>query len=145
MASGNRIGHEGIVKRIGQNTVDVIIVSRSACGSCQAKSMCGMAEAVQKTITARRPGFPLRIGEKVKVYAGMGNAAYSVVLAYVLPSVLLVGAIGGITGAGYDEIYAATGALGGLAAYFCIQYLFRKKVGKRIRFSIEKTEESAGA
>lgn len=141
MTSGNRIEHEGVVKQIREDTVDVVVVSRSACGSCQAKSMCGMTEAVQKTVTARHPGFSLCIGEKVKVYASIGDAAYSVVLAYVLPSLLLIGIIAGTTTLGYDEIYAATGALAGLTAYFCGLFLFRKKIGKRIRFSVEKATE----
>lgn len=138
MVKKDRIGHEGIVKNITEQTIDVMIVSRSACAACHAKSMCGIAETVQKTVTAQRPDFPVLPGEKVMVYASVRNAVYSVVMAYIFPSVILVATIASVTTAGYEEIWAAAVALAILSVYFVGLYFFREKIGKKIKFTVEK-------
>lgn len=142
MVKKDRIGHEGIVKSIAEQTIDVRIVSRSACAACHAKSMCGIAETVQKTVTAQRPDFPVLPGDKVMVYATVRNALYSVMMAYIFPSVILVGTIAGLVAAGYEEITAAAGALTTLSVYFAGLYFSREKIGKKIKFTVEKMSVS---
>lgn len=138
MAKQDKIGHVGIIKSISEQTIEVTIISRSACSACHARGACGMSEMQEKVITAIRPSFPIETGEKVMVYAAVKNAVYSVMLAYVVPSVILLVLLGSLTAEGYSELTAAIGAIGGLALYFLILYLCRKKIGEKIKFSIEK-------
>lgn len=140
MAQKNKIGHDGIVKKITEQTIEVIIECQSACAGCHAKGVCGMADLKQKTITAERPSFPITPGDKVTVYASVNNAVYSVILAYIIPVLLIIGLIYLLLYIGAGETIAALGALGGIAVYFILLYFNRQRIGKKIRFTIEKQE-----
>lgn len=136
MATQNKIQHEGIIKSISTQTLEVVINSHSACSSCHAKGACGMAEMKQKIITVTKPAGNFRPGDKVMVYASAGNAAYSVMLAYIMPSVLILVAIFCLEKSGSSELYAAVISLGLLVIYFFALYLFRNKISKRIKFTV---------
>lgn len=138
MANNDRIWHEGIVKNVTAQTIEVAIESHSACSECHAKGACGMADVTQKIITATRPVFEIAAGDKVMVYAAMSNAIYSVVLAYIIPSVLIVAAIGILSATGISEITAALSGLILIACYFFVLYKFRNSVSKKIKFTVEK-------
>ena len=90
MGKSSRVQHEGIVKSISTQTLEVSIISHSACSGCHAKSACGIADMKEKVITAQRPREELRPGDKVIVYASVNNAFYSVLLAYIMPSILII-------------------------------------------------------
>lgn len=141
MTQRERIGHEGIIKNIGKKTIDILLISRSACASCHAKGMCGMADMAVKTITAQRPDFPVEHGQKVVVYARIEDALFSVLVAYVFPAILIIALIAWLTLTGEDELLAALVALGGVVFYYVLLYLFRKKIGKRIKFTVERFRE----
>lgn len=93
MGKSSRVQHEGIVKSISTQTLEVSIISHSACSGCHAKSACGIADMKEKVITAQRPREELRPGDKVIVYASVNNAFYSVLLAYIMPSILIIATI----------------------------------------------------
>ena len=136
----NKIEHEGIIRRISSETLEVVINSHSACSGCPAKGVCGMAEVKQKIITISKPDGNFQTGDKVMVYASTGNAASAVILAYVVPSVLILAAIFILQKTRHSELYAAITGLGVTALYFLLLYFFRKKIGKRIKFSVTKTD-----
>lgn len=90
-----------------------------------------MSDIKQKVIIAERPAFEIKAGERVVVYAAMGNAVYSVVMAYIIPSILIVSAIFFLVRAGVSELTAAVASLVLLGGYFwlCI-YSGTKSVKK---------------
>ena len=120
MAAKEKIEHEGIVKNVSADTLEINIISRSA------------------TITVQHPQGEFKAGEKVMVYASLNNAFYSVLLAYILPSILIITAIFFIEKSGCTELVAAVSSLSLLAFYFFILYLFRRKISKKIKFNVEK-------
>lgn len=138
MAGKDRVEHEGTVVSLSAQTLEVLISSHSACSGCHAKGACGMSEVKKKIITARRPGGDIRVGDKVMVYASMNNAFYSVLLAYIMPSILILAAIFFLEKSGSDELMAAVSSLVLLVFYFLIIYLCRNKISKKIRFTVEK-------
>lgn len=138
MGNTNRIWHEGIVGSVAAQTIEVVINNHSACSECHAKGACGMSEVKQKIITACRPDFEVITGDKVMVYAALSNAIYSVIVAYILPSILLVAAIFLLTNAGISEMTAAISGLVLMAGYFMVIYLCRNRMNKRIKFTVEK-------
>lgn len=138
MAEKERIQHEGIVKSVSAQTLEVLISSRSACSDCHARGACGMAETKQKMITALRPEGDIRVGDKVMIYASLNNAAYSVVLAYVMPSVFIITVLFFLVKTGMNEVFAALSGLILAALYFLILYLFRDKISKKIKFTVDK-------
>lgn len=138
MAGKEYVQHEGVVTGISVHTLEVTINSHSACSGCHAKSACGMADMKQKVITTNRPAGNFQIGDKVMVYAAMSNAVYSVILAYVMPSILIIAAIFFLQETGSNELSAAVTSLLLLIIYFFILYLFRNKIGKKIKFTVKK-------
>ena len=76
MAKNNKIGHDGVVRKVTGTGIEVVIESQSACTGCHAKSACGMADVKQKIITAEVPLFPVAPGEKVTVYARLNQAVF---------------------------------------------------------------------
>lgn len=139
MADKERIQHEGIVKSVSAQTLEVLINSHSACSGCHAKGACGMSDMKQKIITTIRPAGDIRVGDKVMVYASVGNAFYSVLLAYIMPSILILAAIFFLEKSGSNELTAAVTSLILLIVYFFILYLCRNKISKKIKFTVEKT------
>lgn len=139
MAGKEKVQHEGIVKSISEKTLEVLINSHSACSGCHAKGSCGMGDAKQKIITVPLPEQEFRVGEQVTVYASLGNAFYSVLLAYIIPSVLIIAAIFFLEIAGKSELTAAVCSLLLLTLYFLVLYLSRNKIKKKIKFTVEKT------
>ncbi len=141
MTEKNSIWHEGIVRDVKAQTIEVVIYSHSACSACHAKGACGMSDIKQKVIIAERPAFEIKAGERVVVYAAMGNAVYSVVMAYIIPSILIVSAIFFLVRAGVSELTAAVASLVLLGGYFWALYLFRNKIGKKIKFTVSKKDQ----
>lgn len=138
MAKRESVEHEGIIKSLSAQTLEVLISSHSACAECHAKGACGMSDVKQKVIEAQRPAGDFAVGDKVKVYASLNNAFYSVMLAYLLPSVLIISAIFFIEKSGYDELTAAVSSLILLALYFFVLYLCKGRISKKIKFTVEK-------
>ena len=136
MGKSSRVQHEGIVKSISTQTLEVSIISHSACSGCQ--SACGIADMKEKVITAQRPREELRPGDKVIVYASVNNAFYSVLLAYIMPSILIIATIFFLEKSGSSELYAAISSLILLAGYFIILYFCRNKIARKINFTVEK-------
>ena len=138
MAKNAKIGHDGIVRKVAEKAIEVVIENQSACAGCHAKGACGMADVKQKVITAELPLFPVTPGDKVTVYASLNNAVYSVVLAYVIPVLIIIAFICLLLHFGVGETVAAFGALGGIVVYFVLLYLNRKRIGGKIKFTLEK-------
>ena len=138
MAKNAKIGHDGIVRKVAEKAIEVVIENQSACAGCHAKGACGMADVKQKVITAELPLFPVAPGDKVTVYASLNNAVYSVVLAYVIPVLIIIAFICLLLHFGVGETVAAFGALGGIVVYFVLLYLNRKRIGGKIKFTLEK-------
>lgn len=138
MTPKDSVQHEGVVKSISAQTIEVLIINHSACAGCHAKGSCGMADMKQKIITAQRPEGNIQVGDPVTVYATLHNAAYSVVLAYVMPSTLIIASIFFLEKSGSSELYAAITSLVLLLGYFFILYLFRNKISKKIKFTVRK-------
>lgn len=131
------IEHEGVVTRVEEDEVSVMIVSRSACSACHAKGACGISEMKNKEIRTAVPDFPVKTGDRVRVVAGMRNAMLSVMMAYVVPSVVLLGSVAVLLVSGAGELTAACGALGITAVYFFTLYQFRSFFSKKIKFEIK--------
>lgn len=131
------IEHEGIVTKVGEDGVSVMILSQSACASCHARGACSVSEMKEKEVRATRPAFPVKVGERVRVAASLRNAMLSTVLAYAAPSAVIIISLAGLLRAGASETIAALGALGLTALYFCILYLFRGHFARKIKFEIK--------
>ena len=133
----NTIEHDGVVTQVADTFIIVTIQSQTACAGCHAKGACGMSEMALKSITAEKPNEDVKIGDKVIVSASTQNAMLSVLLAYIVPSALIIVILTLLILAGVSEVMAATLSLIAISAYFICLYLLRNKFAQKIKFKVK--------
>lgn len=133
----NTIEHDGIVIKVADTYIIVAIQNQSACAACLSKGACGLSEVTQKNITAEKPNTNVKVGDKVIVSASTGNAMLSVLLAYIVPSALIIVILTLLVLAGFSEVMAATLSLLTIAIYFITLYLLRDKFAQKIKFKVK--------
>ena len=90
-----------------------------------------------KSITTEKPNEDVKIGDKVIVSASTQNAMLSVLLAYIVPSILIIAVLALLILAGTSEVLAATLSLTTTTVYFIVLYLLRNKFAKKIKFKVK--------
>ena len=132
-----RISHEGIITAINDDEVQIKILSKSACASCNIKGSCNMSEMKEKIISIPRPkDKELAIGQDVKISMGLGQANSAVIFAYVIPVIILVSMIFILNALKIDEGLNALISVGSLAPYYLILYLFRNRIKQKFEYEI---------
>ena len=96
-----------------------------------------MSEMALKSITAEELNEDVKIGDKVIVSASIQNAMISVLLAYIVPSILIIAVLALLILAGTSEVLAATLSLTTTTVYFIVLYLLRNKFAKKIKFKVK--------
>lgn len=134
------IEHSGVVESSQGDTVNVKITSHSACGACSARQACGLSEAQEKIVSVRTADAARYAqGDAVKVGVRKGAGGIAVALAYVGALVVLLAVlIVGIQAFEWSEGLSALAALGGVAVYYGVLWLFRHKIESKIQFTITK-------
>ena len=79
------------------------------------------------------------IGDGVTVSVNEGLGLYAVLLAYILPALIIVGAVIAISAATHNELAAALIPILLTAIYFVVLYLCRNKLQRRFTFGIVKS------
>ena len=88
------IEHIATVVRAGDGVVEVELTAQSACASCHARMACGMGESTRKRIEIATPEAPsFTAGERVTVSVERNMGMTAVLWAYVVPFVVLLGAL----------------------------------------------------
>ena len=140
MTSAGVIKHSGVVVRIEGDRIFVKMTVGSACGSCQARMVCGASDSKEKIVEVESPvASEYHIGEEVEVALQKRSMGIkSVVVAYLIPllvlGVILFGSI--LVGAG--EGIAALASLVAVGVYYALLYILRDKIGKTVKFIITK-------
>ena len=133
------IQHEGKIVRIDQTVTEVEIMASSACGSCHAKSLCGVSESVSKIITVPTdPYETYSVGETVKVCVRQSMGLKAVWISYTIPLIVLMSFILGLHALGVGELLTAVGAIAAVGLYYLIIYLCRNSLASECVFTIKK-------
>lgn len=139
MIKTQKISHEGVILKILANQVEVSIESKSACSSCHARGTCGVSSDMKNmTIIGSSKDNSLNVGDRVIVIGKMRDGFLSLTMAYLIPTVLIVITLIAFTLCQFDELYAAIASLIVVMIYYLILFLLRTKIGKNIKFTIEK-------
>ena len=133
----NIVSHEGIVTNINGDDVEIKILSKSACASCNIKTACNMSEMQEKIITIAAPkDKELSVGQEVKVSIALGQANKAVIFAYVIPSIILISMIFILNGFKIDEGINALISIGSLIPYYLILFIFKDKIKRNFEYEI---------
>ena len=131
------IRHEGIVLAVKDGKALVEMVQTSACSACKARSMCMSAGSQERRIDATMTE-PLQPGDKVEVMVTERLAWKAVLLAYILPFVVMMAAIGLLNLWIENEAIAGTVALCAIALYYIVLSFFRGRLQKAFSFTARK-------
>jgi len=134
------IEHLGRIEGITGDRVMVNFISQSACASCQAKGVCSVSEVQEKSIEADNPGFEFKIGDEVKIILQQSMGFKALFLAYVFPLILVLVSLIVLSGILNNEGLAGILSLCGIAAYYGVLFLLRKKVDKQFSFVLKKID-----
>ena len=133
----HRISHEGIITSIDDNNVEVKILSKSACASCNIKGACNMSEMKEKVIVIPRPkDKDLSMGQEVTVSMGLGQANKAVISAYVIPTIILFSMMFILNHFKIEEGVNALISIGSLIPYYLILFLFKDKIKRKFEYEI---------
>ena len=139
MKQPSQIEHKGTVALVGRNFVRVDIEVMEACGSCASRKACAMGQGTTREIMvytdeAQR----YSVGEVVNVLARQSMGLMAVLLCYVVPLVVLVGALAVAVSFGFSEGVSALISLGATTLYYGLLWLFRKHISRKMIFTIDK-------
>ena len=133
----NKISHEGVITKIDEGNIEIKILSKSACASCNIKGACNMSEMQEKTITIPAPKDKnLSIGQEVKISMGLGQANRAVIFAYVIPVIILISMIFILNTLKINEGINALISVGTLLPYYLIIFLFKDKIKRKFEYEI---------
>ena len=136
--SEETISHEGVVTKITDDVLEIKIVAQSACAACHAKSACTMSDQAEKVLLVPRPqGQEFQLFQKVKVIMSVGQGNKAAVLAYLVPILVLLGALFTCLGIGLNEGLSALIGIAALIPYYLILYSQRDKLKKKFEYRIE--------
>lgn len=132
------IKHPGVVVKKENGKIFVNILARSACSSCDAKSICSVSEVEEKTIEVYHdPRKVYEVGDKVDVVMQKTLAPKAVFLGYILPFLLVLLSLILMVSFTANEGLSALVSLGLLLPYYLVIYFLREKLNKTFMFSLE--------
>ena len=138
MAKKNEIRHTGKIIEITPEYTTVQIVVSSACSSCHSKALCGMSEDKEKVIMVPTDPYALhKAGDEVEVFTKMSMGMKAVWISYVIPLAVLMILILTLSGVFEKEYLRGLVAIGGVALYYFIVWLFRDRLNNEFIFYIK--------
>ena len=135
------IEHPGIVEQVDGSKVRVRITQYSACAGCHAKSACTISDRKDKWIDVEDASGDYHTGEAVVIVGENSLGREAVLLAFVLPVVIVLGAIVGGSAAGWSETVSGAFGLLVLVSYYIILYVLRDKLKKHFVFRLKKLKD----
>ena len=135
------IKHRGIVEKVDGSHIVVRIVQTSACSSCSAKGLCNASESKEKQIDVYEANPSYQIGEEVMVCGTTSMGMRAVLLAFGVPLLILVLALGvSMKLKGEDALLSSGIALVSVVPYYIVIYFCKDKLNRTFSFTIEKKQ-----
>ena len=135
------IKHRGIVEKVDGSHIVVRIVQTSACSACSAKGLCNASESKEKQIDVYEANPSYQIGEEVMVCGTTSMGMRAVLLAFGVPLLILVLALGvSMKLTGEDALFSSGIALVSVVPYYIAIYFCKDKLNRTFSFTIEKKQ-----
>ena len=135
------IKHRGIVEKVDGSHIVVRIVQTSACSACSAKGLCNASESKEKQIDVYEANPFYQIGEEVMVCGTTSMGMRAVLLAFGVPLLILVLALGvSMKLTGEDALLSSGIALVSVVPYYIAIYFCKDKLNRTFSFTIEKKQ-----
>jgi len=135
---GILIEHSGIIDKIENNRVQVLINPQTTCNECQANGICHPVDNGKKIIEIDNSDTIYKQGDKVIVSVKKSLALQSVVLAFIIPFILIIITLLILISVKVPEIISAAISIAVLLPYYSILSFFNTKLKTKFKFDIKK-------
>ena len=126
-----KIKHPGTIVNMGNNVATVEIISHSACATCKSKAMCQMSESKEKLVdVAIADAASYSVGQEVNIVMQEALGLKAVFWAYVMPFLVCVVALFGLSLVSESEWVYGGGGLLAAALYFVGLMRFSERLGR---------------
>ncbi|MBN2215354.1 MAG: SoxR reducing system RseC family protein [Bacteroidales bacterium] len=138
MGSTDCFDQTGTIEEVKENSVLVRFQSAPACGSCMAKSVCGVGSAGKNLIEIHHRTHGYSVGDSVKIIISRSMGFRALFIGYVLPFLLVVLLLVMSKMLGYNDLISGLISLVVLLPYYLALYFLREKVNKQFIFTLSK-------
>jgi len=135
------IEHSGIIQKIDDNSIHVIIIQESACSECHARGVCTAADKEHKMIEVENNHCLFQVGDHVVLSGKLSVGLNAVLLAFIFPFMLILAALIILNSVGMNESISGGISLAILIPYYGILSSFNKKLKSKFKFEIKKEYE----
>ena len=132
-----KIEHTGVVSKITDKSLYVNMLVSSACGSCEAKGACGVAESEIKQVEIPLNGKNYNTGDQVIVRLEKSHGILAIILGYILPFILMIIVLVISIQVSGNEALSGLLSIGILIPYYFILYLTRNKLKQKFTFTLK--------
>lgn len=132
------IEHKGIIQNIQVNQIDVLISQKSACSECHAKSVCTVADKVEKIIEVESIDSSFKVGDEVILFGQQSIGLQAVFLSFVIPLVLILITLIVLKFISVNEVISAVMALLVPVLYYIVLSFFNPRLKNKFKFEIKK-------
>ncbi len=130
------IDHSGIVQKIDNNSVTVLISASSACAGCQAEGSCNMSGKEDKIIDVAGK-YDYKPGDDVTVLMKQSMGYKALFLAYLLPLILVISLLLILLLFNVSEAIAGVTSIAVLIPFYIILFLIRNKISEKFTFTLK--------
>ncbi|MBN3034152.1 MAG: SoxR reducing system RseC family protein [Bacteroidales bacterium] len=136
--SPGSVSRQGVIEAISDTLYIISVPAVSACSECHARGSCRMGHSGTRIIKVPRQGnVDFRVGDAVEVYMKRSLGLRAVFLGYVLPFIILLGALIITVTWMENEAHAALLSLGILVLYYTGLWAFKKHLTSVFKFHIK--------
>ena len=135
----NIVTHNGIVKEVQGNSIQVVIISKAACVSCEINESCSLSDMEEKMIDVDifNDDRQFEVGQQVIIEMKESLGTWAVLLGYVFPFLLVFISLIIYTSIGMNEGLAGLFSVLILAPYYIILYLSRRFLRKKFTYQLQ--------
>ncbi|HUX57407.1 MAG TPA: SoxR reducing system RseC family protein [Bacteroidales bacterium] len=130
------INHSGVVLKVNDKSVSVIISAASACSGCQAEGSCNMSGKEEKIIDVAG-SYNLKPGDDVTILMRQSMGYTALFLGYIFPLITVIIVLLTLVSMKIPELIAGVTSLAILIPYYIILIFFRKRINEKFTFTLK--------
>lgn len=132
------ISHPGVIKSITDKTIELSIIVKSGCATCESKTSCSLIENEEKIIYVDVPdSTPFKAGQSVIVEMKQSQGTWAVLLGYAFPFIILIFTLFAFISLGFEQGVAGLATIGSLIVYYLFLYFFKNFIKKKFIYRIK--------
>jgi positive regulator of sigma E activity len=135
-AEAHYLEHVGLVTDTQNGMVKISLIG-SGCSACH-KSLCMLGDSKAKEVEISSNTNQFKAGDEVIVKINTASGYRAVALLYIIPFILMMLSLAGVSHLGYNEGISGISSLLILIPYYGVIYLLKSNLKSQCRIDIEK-------